>query len=476
MTDPTGEFESLFPDRSSRLPIGRQLVERLRAAIHNGGLAEGTRLLPSRELAARIGVSRNTVVAAVEQLVAEGYLVARVGSGTFVARGMTRRSAAVAAPAPLLPPGARRHLDVAHAVAFAPGGLGAFRDGLPDLDAFPLAAWQRLERRARSLTARFAYADPAGDTRLRAALAQHLRQFRGLSLNDDEVLIVEGAQSGFTLIADVMLEPGDAVVCEDPSYAAARAAFTARGARVHGVPIDDDGLVADDAPPARLAYVTPSHQFPLGGVMSAARRASLLAWAQRHDAYIVEDDYDSEFRFNGGPLQAIQGSDASGRVIYVGTFSKVLAPGLRVGYVVAPPHLAPALRAARAVGSLGTSALTQAVLADFVREGFLARHVRRLNAEYQRRGEYLCELLRDRAGDRLTIGPLTGGMHVTVRIDPQHDDVAIAARARERRVFLHPLSDQCIARDDLRGFILGFGSTPREAMPDAVDVLVELLP
>src|SRR5260370_895699 len=215
--------------------------------------------------------------------------------------------------------------------------ITAFDSLFPDRSS-PLPIVRQLVERLRA-----ASADPAGDARLRTALAQPLRQFRGLSLDDRDVLIVEGAQSGFTLIADVMLEAGDAVVCEDPSYANARAAFTARGARVLAVPIDDDGLVADDAPPARLAYVTPSHQFPLGGVMDAARRASLLAWAQRNDAYIIEDDYDSEFRFSSGPLQAIQGSDPSGRVLYVDTFSKVLSPGLPVGYLVPPPHLPPPL-------------------------------------------------------------------------------------------------------------------------------------
>lgn len=466
---------SLFPDRTSHVPIGKQLVERLRAAIRSGALAEGTRLLPSREFAARIGVSRNTVVTAVEQLVAEGYLVARVGSGTYVSHGVVARVHAPTGPARALTPGARRHLEVAALVEPLPGGLGAFRAGVPDLDAFPTATWERLERRIRRTTSRFNYAEMAGDRRLRIALAEHLRQFRGLTLDAGDIIIVDGAQSGFALIANLMLEPGDAFVCEDPSYGAARAAFVARGGRAVAVPIDENGLDASHAPAARLAYVTPSHQYPLGGVMSAARRARLLAWARDNDAYIVEDDYDSEFRFFGSPLQAIQGTDGDQRVIYVGTFSKVLAPGLRLGYVVAPPYLVPAFRAARAVASMGTSTISQAVLANFISEGHLARHVRRSNNEYQRRGSCLRELLLQHLGDRVAIGPLTGGMHLTIRIDPHLDDIAIAQRARARGIFLFPLSLECVTRTDLRGFVLGFGMTPCEAMPDAVHILADLL-
>lgn len=475
MIEPIPSLDSLFPDRSSPVPLGKQLVARLRASIRTGGLAAGTRLLPSRELAARIGISRNTVVGAIEQLVAEGYLTARVGSGTFVARGVAQEVHPPSAAVRALPPGASRQLEAASMFRLRAGGLGAFRDGIPDLSAFPLGVWERLERRTRSAASRFAYADPRGEASLRRALAQHLRQFRGLTLDADDIVIVEGAQSGFSLIADVMLEPGDPVVFEDPGYGAARAAFAARGARVLSVPIDDNGLVAADAPPARLAYVTPSHQFPLGGVMNAPRRGELLTWARSNDAYIIEDDYDSEFRFFGDPLQAIQGTDTDGRVIYVGTFSKVLAPGLRLGYIVAPKHLVPAFRAARTVASLGASAFTQAVLADFITEGYLARHVRRMNGEYQRRGSYLRELLLERVGDQVEIGPLSGGMHVTVRIDPRIDDIALTERAKEKNVFLHPLSSECATRTDLRGFILGFGMTPCETMPDAVRVIEELL-
>src|ERR1700733_6381421 len=323
MNEPIADAKSLFPDRGSDVPIVKQLTDRLRTAIQNGGFEEGSRLLSSRALAERLGTSRNTVVAAIEQLVAEGYLVARVGSGTFVAEGVAQPSHRSDAVTRALPREAEHYLNLAAAARFRPGVLGAFRDGVPDLPSFPRATWERLERKTRRGSAWLSYAQTAGDASLRKALASHLRQFRGLTLDARDVLIVDGAQSAFTLIAGLMLEPGDAVIVEDPGYTAAHAAFAAGGARVLGVPIDDNGLAAADLPAARLAYVTPSHQFPLGGVMSAPRRMELLHWARAHDAYVVEDDYDSEFCFLGNTLPAIHGADTDHRVIYVGTFSKV---------------------------------------------------------------------------------------------------------------------------------------------------------
>ena len=476
MKEPALDPGSLFPDRGSRIPIVRQIADGLRGAIRNGTFAQGARLLPTRDLAAQLGTSRNTVVAAVEQLIAEGYLEARVGSGTFVAHGVVARESGARELSPRrFPPRAQRFLDVAAAVRIEPGGLGPFRDGIPDVTAFPTGTWERLERKARSQDLRLAYAEPGGLPALRERLAQHLRQFRGLTANARDIVVVEGAQSAFSLIAELMLDDGDAVLCDDPGYAAARAAFSARGARIVGVPVDDNGLSARGAPPARLAYVTPSHQFPLGGLMSARRRAELLDWARANDAYVVEDDYDSEFRFFGEPLPAIQGTDTDERVIYVGTFSKVLAPGLRLGYVVAPPHLTEAFRAACAVSSRGSSALMQAVVAELIAGGHLARHIRRRNAEYERRAQHLRDLLVRYVGSRVTIGPLTGGLHVAVRIDPALDDVALARRAAERGVYLYPLSKECIARTDLRGFVLGYGMTPCEQMEDAVRIVADVL-
>jgi GntR family transcriptional regulator / MocR family aminotransferase len=458
---------SLFPDHASPVPLSRQLVQRLRHAIRSGSLAEGSRLLPTREFASRIGVSRNTVVAAVDQLIAEGYLVARVGSGTFVARGVGAVAAPRAIPTLRLPPPAQRYVEIAGTHTSWGGQLLPFRTGVPDVAAFPREPWDRFARRLRYHPYRFSYGDPVGLTRLRSVLADHLQQFRGVTAAPEQIIVVEGAQAAIALIANVLIDPGDPVLLEDPSYAFARLAFEARGANVIPVPVDENGLNAAGAPAARLTFVTPSHHYPLGGTMPPERRTALLEWARLHDAYVVEDDYDGEFRFSGPPLPALQNGDAEGRVIYVGTFSKVLAPGLRVGYIVAPPHLTPAFSAARAVSSLGADPQTQRILADFIAEGYLARHVRRMTAEYQRRAELLTKLLEPLAG-RLQVGPATGGIHVTVAGDAALDDRAVSRRGVERNVLLHPLSIDCIARTDVRGFALGFGAAPLEVIPDAV--------
>jgi len=466
---------SLFPDHASRVPLSRQLVQRLRNAIRAGALAEGSRLLPTREFATRIGVSRNTVVAAVDQLIAEGYLVARVGSGTFVARGVGSVPAVQRdGTAPGLPPSAQRYLDMADQITSWGGAVRAFRTGMPDIEAFPVAAWDRFARRVSMHPARFAYGTAGGSARLRSVLADHLRQFRGVTADPDDIVITDGAQSAISLIADVLLEPGDRVLLEDPSYPFARVAFRARGAAIVPHRADEHGLDAAHAPSARLAYVTPAHQYPLGGTMGPGRRAALLGWARNHDAYVVEDDHDGEFCFHRPPLPALQSGDVDGRVIYVGTFSKVLAPGLRIGFLVAPPHLAPAFRVARTVSALGVNPHTQHTLADFIAEGYLARHVRRMTGEYQRRAELLTELLRPLAGT-LSIGPATGSLHLTVVGDSSLDDRAIANKAHARGLALHPLSRACLSRTDMRGFVLGFGSATIAEIPDAFTTFRDVL-
>jgi GntR family transcriptional regulator/MocR family aminotransferase len=458
---------SLFPDHASPVPLSRQLVQRLRHAIRSGSLAEGSRLLPTREFASRLGVSRNTVVAAVDQLIAEGYLVARVGSGTFVARGIGASAPPREIPARALPRPAQRFLDVSGSFPDLGPKLLPFRTGVPDVAMFPREPWDRFARRLRYHPHRFSYGEPVGLRRLRTVLADHLQQFRGVTASPEQIVIVEGAQAAIALIASVLIDPGERVLLEDPSYGFARMVFEARGAEIVPSRIDENGLNASDAPAAKLAFVTPSHQYPLGGTMPPERRTALLEWASRNDAYVIEDDYDGEFRFGGPPLPALQNGDADGRVVYVGTFSKVLAPGLRIGYIVAPPHLAPAFADARAISSLGADPQTQRILADFIAEGYLARHVRRLTGEYQRRAELLTKLLEPLAG-RLQAGPATGGIHVTVAGDESLDDRAVSRRGLEHDVLLHPLSVDCIARTDLRGFALGFGAAPLDVIPDAV--------
>ncbi len=343
-------FPIAVPARRS----GFELSRRLRAAIETGALPPGTKMQSTRELARRLGLGRNTVAIAFEQLIAEGYLLARVGSGTFVARSTnrqplkTRRSGAVRHERAERLAGLRSHFDAAL-------GSGPLRPGMPALELFPSNVWKRCARRALNVYDEdLGYTAASGSQSLREAIALHVTQFRGISAQPEQVVIVEGAQAALHLACTVLSRTGDTVVLEDPSYALARAAFELHGLKLHPVLVDREGVRTDRLPSnAQLAFVTPTHQFPLGGTLPISRRLELIAWAEKRNVYILEDDYDSEFTSRIRPLPALQSLDRNGRVLYIGSFSKTLAPGIRAGYLIVPPHLANAFRAARASSSLG---------------------------------------------------------------------------------------------------------------------------
>ncbi|HUU36196.1 MAG TPA: PLP-dependent aminotransferase family protein, partial [Vicinamibacterales bacterium] len=375
---------------SHRGELSEQIYRQLLAAIADGRLPRGSRLPATRELAARLAVSRNTVNLAYERLLAEGITEGRVGAGTFVIdapapdpAGTFRRAPAGAVhprefwrSVPVLP---QRHRGDA-AFDFSPG--------TPDDTLFPLTAWRRLiaNEFRRSSRQYSSYGHPAGHEGLRAAIARHVGASRAVRAEAGDVVVTHGAQQAFDLIGRVLFTSGACVAVEDPGYSRVRLLFASLGARVTGVPVDDEGLVVDAIPRrARVVYVTPSHQFPLGTTMSLRRRAALLAWADRCGGVIIEDDYDSELRFGGGPLDPLQSLDRSGRVIYVGSFSKVLLPTLRVGFLVAPASLQPALQAAKQLTDWHGELATQAALARFIDEGLLARHIRTATRDYARR-------------------------------------------------------------------------------------------
>ncbi|MGB8909230.1 MAG: PLP-dependent aminotransferase family protein, partial [Candidatus Cybelea sp.] len=335
-------------------------------------------------------------------------------------------------------------------------GTGPLRPGMPDLTMFPRAVWVRCARKALdAYGGDLGYSRASGLPSLQDAIVSHVRQFRGVTALAKQIVVVEGAQAAIHLIASVLARPGDRVVVEDPCYALARAAFETHDLSLVPVPVDADGLCVDAIPGhARLAYVTPTHQYPLGGALPVARRTVLLQWAVECGGYIVEDDYDSEFTSKAQPLPPLQCLDREERVVYVGSFSKTLAPGIRVGYIVAPPHLADAFTVARAVAGLGIGIHLQATLADFVAHGHFARHIRRANALYDRRRTILVDALQPalRAGFRL--GPSLTGLHVALSAKPGFDDVALASTVHGQR--LVALSALCIRRRDCRGFLLGF--------------------
>jgi GntR family transcriptional regulator/MocR family aminotransferase len=464
--------------------LARQIYRVLRDGILGGRLAGGFRLPSTRALATDLGVSRNTVVTAFDQLLAEGYVESRVGRGTRVSQTMpehllhTRaRPRMRAAPAPAATaPSARGTLLVEHSRkrSAIEDGVVPFAPGVPALDLFPWQTWGRLvANRGRELSASTAgYADPLGYRPLREAVARYVGVARGVTGTPDQVVIVGGSQQGLDLVSRVVTDPGDSAWIEDPGYHGALGAFAAAGLNVTGVPVDADGMsvVAGrlGAPSARLMYVTPSHQFPLGVTMSLSRRLELLAAAADMQAWIIEDDYDSEFRYVSRPLTALQGLDTDGRVVYVGTFSKVMFPALRIGFVIAPASLVPALSAARQFAGTQQAALEQMVLADFINEGHFERHVRRMRAVYAERQQFLIDALRSECDGLIDAAAAGSGMHLVGWLPPGTDDADVSRRAAARGVDAIPLSAFTVARTSARpGVLLGYAHVDRTQMYDA---------
>ena len=468
-------------DRGSSVPLHRQLYDGLREAILSGRLRPGARLPSTRVLAADVGASRNTVLAAFGQLLAEGYLEGRVGAGTTVA-GTLPETLLRARPetAGTGDRGRRPRLSQRGALlvgtrdALARGAATArpFRPGLPGLEAFPFDVWTRLvARRWRSVPRQLLdYGDPAGYAPLREAIAAYLGEARAVRCEAAQVIVVTGAQQAVDLAARVLLDPGDTAWVEDPGYPGARGALVAAGIRLAPVPVDAEGLDvrhgARHAAGARLVYVTPSHQYPLGVTMSLHRRLALLEWASRSGAWILEDDYDSEYRYAGRPLAALQGLDAAGRVIYAGTFSKVLFPSLRLGYLIVPGELVDAFVAARALADRHSPSVTQAALADFIDGGHFARHIRRTRALYAERQAALVRAAGRALDGLLEVGPAEAGMHLMGWLPEGVDDRAAARAALGREVDAPPLSGyraRPARRGERGGLMLGYAAyTPRE--------------
>ncbi len=467
-------LEPLFPDRTTGEALAVQLVRRLRNAIETGALPPGTKMHGSRQLAKQLGLGRNTVALAFEQLIAEGYLEARIGSGTYVASTDLRWPAEIHASETVKPENARRiaalrtYFDIA-------AGAGPLRPGTPALSLFPTNAWNRAARRAFDAhDGNLGYGPSSGLRSLREAIALHVRQFRGITAQPEHVIVVEGAQAAMHLAATVLSDAGDTVAAEDPCYALARAVFELHGLRIHPTLVDGDGIRTASLPRnARLAFVTPTHQFPLGGTLTLPRRLELLAWAEERKAYILEDDYDSEFTAGARPLPALQSLDRDERVVYIGSFSKTLAPAIRVGYLIAPPHLADAFRAARATTSLGLSVHVQATLARFIHEGHFARHLRRMNAVYETRRSVLANALEPICRTSFDLGPMQVGLHVALVSRRPFPDQELSLTANGQR--LVALSSLCLKRRDCYGYVLGFTNGDPEELRDAAVHLVGML-
>ena len=471
-------------DRSAPTALHRQLYYRLSHAILTRRLVPGTRLPPTRALAAELGVARNTVVNAFEQLLAEGYIEGKVGSGTYVSHAlpddMLQTRAKTSPPTRTLSssaPLSKRGTIIAATPAKQwqdSGRPRAFRPGIPAIDEFPFEVWRQLaNKRWRTLARDYlSYGEPEGYPPLRQAIAAYLGQARGVRCEPDQVIIVAGSQQALDLAARLLLDPGDVAWIEEPGYRGARGALLAAGAKLAPVPVDAEGLRVDvgirKAKSARVAYVTPSHQYPMGVTMSLARRLKLLEWAAQSNAWILEDDYDSEYRFSGRPLTALQGLDNANRVIYIGTFSKVLFPALRLGYLVVPPNLVDAFIAARVMTDRQAPVLDQAVLADFIAEGFFARHLRHMRTLYAERRAALVEAIARELGGMLEITSEPAGLHVMARLPPGVDDQKMAQRAAAHNVEAPALADYALTHLPRGGLVLGYAAVAESEIREGV--------
>ena len=465
-------------------PVIRQVYDQVRGAIHEGALKPGGRLPSSRDLAGRLGVARTSVVAAYDQLLAEGYAEGRRGSGTYVSADLSGViDIRTVAPPREDPAPARVTGEAEAALGFAPlAGEGqTFSNGRTLMDARALDAWARSTRRAlRTLgPVHFGYSEPAGDPRLRAAVADYLRAARGVVCDPEQVILTSGAQQAVDLSLRVLLRPGDGVWLEDPGYPPTWHACQAAGARTIPVPVDRSGLVVQAgiaaAPDARMAFVTPSHQYPLGVALSMGRRLELVAWAREAGAWIVEDDYAAEFRYAGAPLPALQGLEGGERVIYVGTLNKALFPGLRLGYLVAPRGLVEAFSATRRLIDRQPPTLTQAIVLDFMESGQFAAHIRRRRVAYRAQRDALAGALERRMGKVLELDVPDQGMHLMAYLKDGRSDVEAEARAAARGVTARAISPLFHAQPPRSGLMLGFTGFPVRAMEAGVARLAEAL-
>jgi GntR family transcriptional regulator/MocR family aminotransferase len=486
-------------DAGSPMPLYKQLYERLRAAILAGRLESGARLPSTRQLASELGISRSTTVLAYQLLALEGYLEGRVGRGTAVARevpallppgpaGQAREQprgerAGAQPSASARPRVATRVRPVQEAQSPAPwvgSPRGVNRAHDPAVDRFPYAVWARLlARRARqTLGQAAAYQPPAGYLPLREAIAAEVGITRGVRCTPEQVVITTGAQGALDLAARTLLDPGDAAWLEDPGYRGARAALLAAEAQLIPVPVDAQGLDVERGrrrePRARLASTTPSHQFPTGVTMSLGRRLALLEWARQADAWIVEDDYDCEFRWSGRPLEALQGLDTAGRVVYIGSFSKTLFPGLRLGYLIAPPALLEPLLFVRRAIDVHPPMLEQMALCDFLREGYYSRYLRSMRQVYRQRRDRLYDGLRAHLGDLLDVQAPEAGLRLVGWLPPGIDDRRAAELAARVGIEVDPLSIYGLEPPARGGLLVGFGAAIVANEGDLVDRMKRL--
>ncbi|WP_048303852.1 PLP-dependent aminotransferase family protein [Pseudomonas aeruginosa] len=456
-----------------------QLYRQLRDAILHGRLATGDRLPATRYLAERLEVSRKTVSEAYERLTSEGFLEGRVGSGTFVARGPAGEAPPQRADGPLRPAARWARIEPQSGLMDQRAPLRySFAGGTTDKRRFPFDTWRTCVLQALRLQQRSPafYKETEGDPELRLAISRYLAINRAVQCDWNALMVTQGAQQGLDLLARVMLDPGDLAVVEEPGYPPARASLLATGAEVRGVPVDAEGLRVDLLPDnAKLVYVTPSHQFPLGMPMSLERRLQLLDWAQRHRALIIEDDYDSEFHYAGRPTACVQGLDAHERTLYIGTFTKSLFPGLRIGYMVLPPALVAPMTVARSLQDGHNASLAQLTLARFIAGGHFGAYVRGMRNLYGERLGFLAERVGKRLGGLVEPRVPAGGLQMPGLLCAGIDETRAIAAAYRAGVELVGLSALHLAAPPRAGFLMGFAAYTTDELEAAVGVLAKTL-
>jgi GntR family transcriptional regulator / MocR family aminotransferase len=460
----------LFVDPAQRRGISNQLFEQVRSAVVSGRLAEGDRLPPTRELAQQLGVSRQTITTVYGQLVAEGYLEGRAGGGTYVSHITTPTRARRRQVSPLAP------IEVFEPDLSAPparAGCGDLRIGQPDPALFPLTDWRHCI--VSSLQQSPAnYGDPAGLVDLRRSLAHWIGMSRGVDVGPDQLLVTAGAQHAIYLVARVLLRPGDTVAVEDPGYPPIQRLFVSLGMRVVSVPVDENGIVVDRLPAgAKVVYVTPSHQSPTGVTMSLGRRRELLAFAERHGVAVIEDDYDSEYRHTARPLEPLQRLDRTGRVIYIGTFSKTLAPSIRFGFVALPDSLVEAVVAWRQLADWQPPAMTQDAMHRFITSGMLDRHLRKARKSYSERHGLVIDAAHRWHRSGLIAAPPNNhaGLHLSLRLPDGVTESRVIADVRRQGIGMSGLAECTHNPSSNDGLLIGFGLTNSDVLPDALHLV-----
>jgi len=461
--------------------LARQLYQALRERILDGRLQSRTRLPASRDLANLLGISRNTVTRAFDQLYAEGYIEGRIGAGTYVAELNAAKRPAPAQPLVSTQSPALELLHKHHLNPPLSGAPRAFRVGVPAFDLFPFETWARLSARfwRKPSPARLGYGDPAGDWQLRELIAAYLRNSRGLHCDPAQIVVTNGAQQAISLCAQLLVTPGARVAVENPGYRAAGHALAIAGAQLCGVAVDGEGL---DVPAltqledCRLVYVTPSHQYPSGVTLSLARRLQLLEWAERHNGLIIEDDYDGEYRYSGTPLAPLAALDRQGRVLYVGTFCKIAFPALRLGYLVLPPALAEAFAQRRALDMRHSEIGTQAVMADFIAAGHFQRHIRRMRTAARSRRDTLLAGWPAHVPGCAPLPAVEAGLHLCVRVDSLARERELISAAARVGVEISALSSywlpgSSVPEDQRAGLVLGFAAVPEVQINEALAAL-----